>query len=230
MNGDPDRRVRARDLVQVAISAIVAGTVAVLFIYLTTISALGQSPTTIVDEWASVQPPPPPAVRAVTVDSRTTAFLILDIQQQNCNMQRRPRCVASIPRIQALLTRANARGMPVIYSTGPGGTVADIWWQVRPLDGEPVVISGVDKFLGTDLERVLRERGIRTVIVVGTAAHGAVLHTGSSAAMRGFGVIVPVDGLSAESLYIEQYTVWHLANAPTVGARVTLTRTDLISF
>jgi len=39
-----------------------------------------------------------------------------------------------------------------------------------------------------------------------------------------------VDGMSAESLYIEQYTAWHLANGPTISARVTLTRIDMIQF
>lgn len=191
---------------------------------------LAQTQSTIVDEWTAVQPPPPPALKSVTVDPRTTALLILDVQQQNCNRERRPRCVVSIPRIQTLLNRAIARGMPVVYSTTSGATAADIWWQVRPLGAEPIVSSGADKFFGTDLERILRDRGIRTVIAVGTAANGAVLFTSSSAALRGFQVVVPVDGMSAESLYIEQYTAWHLANAPTISARVTLTRIDMIQF
>jgi nicotinamidase-related amidase len=203
---------------------------AICLVVFGTLAARGQPAATIVDEWTAVQPPPPPALRAVTVDPRTTAYLVLDVQQQSCNMQRRPRCVASIPRLQALLNRAIARGMPVIYSLTPGAAVTDIWWQVRPLGSEPVVATVADKFFGTDLERILRERGIRTVITVGTAAHGAVLYTASGAAMRGFQVIVPVDGMSAESLYIEQYTAWHLANAPTVGTRVTLTRTNQIQF
>jgi hypothetical protein len=65
---------------------------------------------------------------------------------------------------------------------------------------------------------------------VGTAANGAILFTSSGAALRGLQVVLPVDGLSADSLYIEQYTVFHLANAPTIGARITLTRSDLIQF
>ena len=90
--------------------------------------------------------------------------------------------------------------------------------------------SGPDKFLGTELEKILKERNIKSVIVVGTAAHGAVLYTASGAALRGMHVIVPVDGISAESLYPEQYTVWNLANAPRVSNQVTITRTDLITY
>ena len=84
--------------------------------------------------------------------------------------------------------------------------------------------------MGTDLEKILKEKNIKTVIVNGTAAHGAVLYTASEAAFRGMKVIVPVDGLSAEALYPEQYTVWNLANAPRVSTQVTLTKTDMIKF
>lgn len=202
---------------------------ACIFVLLIAPSSLGQAVRTIIEDWAAATPPSPPALRAVTVDPKTTGLLVLDVQQQSCNLDRRPRCVASVPRIAALIARAAAKDLPVIYSLS-SGSVTDILWQVRPLGNEPLVISNSDKFLRTDLERILAERGIRTVIVVGTAAHGAVLHTASAAALRGLQVIVPVDGMSAESLYIEQYVAWHLANAPTIGARVTLTRTDLVNF
>jgi hypothetical protein len=41
-------------------------------------------------------------------------------------------------------------------------------------------------------------------------------------------VVLPVDGMSAENTYAEQYTAWHLANAPRVSAKVVLTKIDLI--
>jgi nicotinamidase-related amidase len=184
---------------------------------------------TIVDEWSTVKAPPAPELKPVTIDPKVTALLILDIQKQNCNMERRPRCVASVPKIQGLLARTRAKGVPVIYSLGTG-TAADIYQEVAPLGGESVVTSGPDKFLGTDLEKILKERGITTVIVTGTAAHGAVTYTASGAALRGFKVIVPVEGMSAENTYAEQYTAWHLVNAPRVGAQVTLTRIDMIQY
>jgi nicotinamidase-related amidase len=93
-----------------------------------------------------------------------------------------------------------------------------------------MVQSIADKFFKTDLEKILRDKGIKTVIIVGTAAHGAVLNTGSQAAYRGFRVIVPVDGMSSENTYFEQYVAYNLANAPGVGQQVTLTRFDMIQF
>jgi len=83
----------------------------------------------------------------------------------------------------------------------------------------------LDKFLNTDLEKILKDKGITTVIAVGQATQGAVITTGSEAAQRGFKVIVAVDGIAAQDDYYEQYTVWHLGNAPLLATRITLTST-----
>jgi len=49
------------------------------------------------------------------------------------------------------------------------------------------------------LEKILNDKGIKTVVVAGTAAQGAVLNTASQATLRGLRVIVPVDGMSAKN-------------------------------
>jgi nicotinamidase-related amidase len=183
---------------------------------------------TIIEEWNTVKAPPPPELEPVTVEPRETALLILDIQHQNCNPERRPRCVASIPKIQSLLTEVRNREMPVIYSLTRNASTADIREEVSPQPGDPIVKSGVDKFYGTELEEILRAKEIQTVILVGTSAHGAVLHTAAGAAMRGFRVIVPVDGMSAGDSFTEQYTCWHLVNGPGTRRQTTLTCIDLI--
>jgi nicotinamidase-related amidase len=193
-------------------------------------AAMAQTEGTIVEEWASVKAPPPVELKPVTVDVKETAFLILDIEERTCNAKRRPRCVASVPRIQKFLKRARAKGMPVVYSLTSRGTPDSIWREVAPQAGEPIVKSSVDKFFKTDLEKVLRDKGIKTVIIVGTTAEGAVLHTVTGVAMRGLQVIVPVDGMSAGTMYAEQYTAWHLVNAPGSRRRTTLTRFDMIEF
>jgi hypothetical protein len=61
------------------------------------------------DEWAGVKAPPPPEVKSVTLDPKTTALLLIDIIKQTCNMQRRPRCVAMVPKVQKLLAEARAK-------------------------------------------------------------------------------------------------------------------------
>lgn len=184
----------------------------------------------IIDEWSSVQAPPPPALTPVTIDRGTTALLLLDFNKQTCNAERRPRCIASIPQVTKLLGAARAAGVPVFYSLGGGGTPADILKELTPTADEPVVSAGVDKFAGTDLESLLKKKGIKTVIVAGVAANGAVLYTASGAATRDMKVIVALDGVSADSAYAEQYTAWHLVNAPRIGSSVTLTTIDAIKF
>ena len=189
----------------------------------TTVSA-----QTIVDEWANVKAPPAPELKPVTVDPKTTALLMLDFMNQNCG--RRPRCLASVPAVKKFLAEARAMGMMVVYTTGAGGTIADTVQDVAPAGSEPVVSAGVDKFLNTDLDKILKVKGIQTVITIGTAAHGAVLYTASAAGLRGMKVIVPVDGVSADG-YAEQYTAWHLANAPpSISRNVTLTKFDMVKF
>jgi nicotinamidase-related amidase len=206
------------------LSVVTAG----LFVCLTFTPVFGQ---TIIDEWSKVQPPKPPELKSVKIeDPKTTAFLVLDIIKQGCNNERRPRCVASVPKIQAFLTQARTKGVSVVHSYTSTSTPADILKEVAPLPGEPLVQAPADKFFRTDLEKILQDKGIKTVIVVGTAAHGAVLYTGSQSAYRGFKVIVPVDGMSSENTYFEQYTAYHMTNAPGVAQQVTLTKFDMIQF
>ena len=185
---------------------------------------------TIIDEWASISALPPPELKAVNVDKATTALVMLDFNHQTCNMERRPRCVASIPKVKKLLAAARAAGVPVAFSLGGGGKPTDIPTDLTPTANEPVVSSGLDKFAGTDLEKFLKDKGVRNVIMVGAAAHGAVLYTASTAAAHGFNVIIPVDGISADWPYAEQYTIWHFANVPILAKQFTFTRLDEIRF
>jgi len=186
---------------------------------------------TIIDEWASVQAPKPPELKQVKIDDpKSTAFLVLDLVKQGCNNERRPRCITSLPQIQAFLTQARSKGLTVIHSYTTSSSPADFLPDVAPSAGEPLVRAPADKFVRTDLEKILRDKGIKTAIVVGTAAHGAVVSTATQAAFRGFKVIVPVDGMSSEDTYFEQYTAYHLTKAPGVAQQVTLTKFDMIQF
>jgi nicotinamidase-related amidase len=183
---------------------------------------------TIVDEWDAVEIPQPPQLEEVAADPGKTALLILDIQRQNCNQERRPRCVSSLPGTRRLLERARERGALVVYSLTSSAEESDIREEVAPRGGEPIVKSGVDKFFNTELEQILRDGGVDAVIIAGTSAHGAVLHTATGAALRKYRVIIPVDCVSAGEAYAEQYTAWHLINAPGSRRQAVLTRSDLI--
>jgi nicotinamidase-related amidase len=194
------------------------------------------SASTIIDDWANVTPPAPPELKQVAVDAKDAALLVLDFNGAQdptkgpCNRNTKPRCLASIPNVKKLLDEARAKGVLVVYSVGGSGTAADIATDIAPQSTDPVVKSGPDKFVGTDLGKILADKAIKTVIVTGTTAEGAVLDTATDAALKGMNVIVPLDGMSASDLYPEQYVAWHLTHAPGVATKVTVTRSDMIKF
>jgi nicotinamidase-related amidase len=207
-------------------SAVAAG---LLAIPLTGMPAAAQ---TLIEEWNSAKLPPPPELKPITILPKETALLVMDFTTQTCTPERRPRCAASVPKVQKLVEAARVQGATIIYSVAvPNSTAADILKDLTPATGEQVLPPlGPDKFVNSDLEATLKQKGIKTVIAMGTQAQTSVLHTASSAALRGFRVIVPVDAMSADALFPELYTAWHLANAARIGNQVTLTKLDSISY
>jgi nicotinamidase-related amidase len=183
----------------------------------------------ILDEWANVKAPPaPPPVKEATLDPKTTALLMLDFVNPICGHY--PRCVASIPQVKKLLEGARNSGTMVVYTSIPKVPITEVLPDVAATGNEPFVQSFIDKFLNSDLEKVLKDKGIKTVITVGTSAVGAVMNTASHAAQVGFEVIAPADGLSAPDLYFEQYAVWQLTHAPVIPPHITLTMIDMVKF
>jgi nicotinamidase-related amidase len=204
--------------------------IATLLAALVSLATAPASAQTVIDDWANIKAQPPPELKSVTVDPKTTALLLLDFVHPICDPQKKPRCVASLPAMKKLLAQARSNHVMVVYSTAGNMTAKDIWADIAPMPGEPVVNAHADKFQDTDLEKILKDKGIKTVIVTGVNANGAVLYTASEAAFLGFKVIDPIDGSSAENEYIEQYVVYNFAHAPLVSAAVTLTTSDMIKF
>ncbi len=188
----------------------------------------------ILDDWSSVKPPTPIELKSVAIDPSTTALLILDMMKMNCGA--RPRCVVSVPKVKLLHDEARKAGMMIWYSlVGSGGqaTPADVIDQgFAPRDGEWVRQNGPDKFIGSNLDEKLKARGIKTVIVCGTSFQGVGIGTGSGSAQRGYKVIIPIDCLSSEDPYMEQYSAYHLfkGGPAVVTSQVTVTRSSMIKF
>jgi nicotinamidase-related amidase len=196
--------------------------------------AVSSFATDILDDWATAKAPPPPELKPVTVDGSTTALLILDMMKTNCGA--RPRCVATVPTIKRLHEEARKAGLMVWYSfVGSNGnaTTAD---QIDPAftarDGEWARQNGPDKFIGSNLDEKLKAKGIKTVIVCGTSFQGVGIGTGGGAAQRGYKVIIPIDCLSSEDTYMEQYAAFHLFKGGPAGvtSQVTMTRSTMMKF
>jgi nicotinamidase-related amidase len=186
---------------------------------------------TVIDEWATVKVPPPPELKSVSIDPASTALIVMDISTQSCTAEKRPRCVATVPKVQKLISEARAKGVFVLYTLAGTSKRTDLIKEIAPLEAEQSLSgAGPDKFVGIDLDTILKGKNIKTLITVGTSAEGAVLHTAAGAAFRGYDVVVPVDGMSSTNLYAEQYTAWHLTNAPRLPDHVKLTKVDMIKF
>ena len=186
----------------------------------------------LIEEWTTAKLPPAPALKPATLVPNETALLVMDFTNQTCTPQRRPRCAQSVPKMLKLVSDARGKGAFIVYSVAvPGSVATDILKELTPAAGEPVLPPlGPDKFIGSELEKTLKDKGIKTVVAMGTQAQTSVLHTAGAAALRGFKVVVPVDGMSADDVFPELYTAWHLANAARIAPQVTLTRFDMIGF
>ena len=187
---------------------------------------------TIVDDWSQAKLPPPPVLKPVTLVPKETALLVMDFTVQTCTPERRKRCADSVPKVKKFVEAARQHGALIIYSVAvPNSVATDVLKELTPAAGEQVLPPlGPDKFINSDLEKTLKDKGIKTVVAMGTQAQTSVLHTGGEAALRGFKVIVPVDAMSSDDLFPEAYTAWHLANAARISNQVTLTKLDMIGF
>ena len=173
---------------------------------------------------------------AVEVPVKGAALLVLDITSVICPP--RPTCVASVPKIAALVKKARDAKVPVIYSqTATAGStyIADI----APQPGDATVTGRADKFYGTNLEQILKDKAVETAVVVGSAANGAVLYTTFGLGLRGITVVVAQDGISGDPEFTETLTRWQLLNEPGFAnanntpldkGHVTLSTTDKITF
>jgi nicotinamidase-related amidase len=202
--------------------------------------AVPSSAETIIDEWQSVKAPPAPQLKSVTLDPKTTALLMVDIIKQTCNEKMRPRCVAAVPKIEKLLGAARSSGATVIYAlfpspspaTFPNPVISDYVPALAAKGNEPVVTAFVDKFMlgdkDTGLQKILKDKGITTLVPVGVASHNGVLFTSVMASLRGFNVVVPVDGMAGNNAYEDQATAYILTSS--IVYKVTLTSIDMLKF
>jgi nicotinamidase-related amidase len=179
----------------------------------------------------------------IAIEPKRTALLAMDFQNEIV-ARLGARGEDAVARAAEMIGAARAAGLAVIHVvvgfrpgypevsprnpvfaalSGSGRFVgvapgADIAPPVRPLDGEALVVKHrVSAFAGTDLEMILRARGIDALILTGLVTSGVVLSTLRQAADADHRLIVVKDACAdaddevhrvlTEKVYPRQATV-----------------------
>ena len=185
----------------------------------------------------TLQIPSPPAPVPVVLNPAITALLVFDIIEHIA--ERQPRCrELLVPAISALLARARKEGLTIVYGTRPPNMTT--WLpEVSPAPGDIKIESKAqDRFYNTDLDKLLKAKGITTLILVGWKVSGSVTYTSVGATLRGYTVVVPVDTTTDATdyeIFVGQYQILNqnsanTDNEPLKAKASTLSRSDLITF
>jgi ureidoacrylate peracid hydrolase len=149
-------------------------------------------------------------------------------------------CTAMLPRLISLIGEARSAGVEVVFVRSRARAyVSDAWrgkvapticatdWGreymegVVPLEGEAEVTKNrYGAFTNTDLDTVLRSKGVKTLLLVGTATNVCVETTAREAICRDYAPVVVLDCCAATSqeehdaaaLNIERYFGWTLSS------------------
>lgn len=199
--------------------------------------AIAQPAPAAGQQMQTVQMPATPNPARVTLDPKTTALVVLDFVEDICNAQ--PTCTGKmLPAMTPFLQQARKAGLPIVYGTRERNMTK--WLkEVAPTDGDIKIMSmAQDRFFRTDLDKILKARGVKTVILAGWKVSGSVTYTSVGAMAHDYTVVIPMDTTSAGSDYetiIGFYNVLNsgnanLTNQPLKAGSVTLSRTDMIEF
>jgi len=131
----------------------------------------------------TLQMPTLPDPVKVVLQPATTALLVFDMIDRICKSQ--PNCTGvMVPALASLLARARKAGVFVLYSTRE--PESSNWMpEVAPAPGDPVVKSvGQDRFYSTDLDKILKAKGITTLVLTGWKVSGLYLGRSDAAGVH----------------------------------------------
>lgn len=171
-----------------------------------------------------------------------TALLVVDMQGwflEPSSHAYLPSAASIVPGLVALSRAFRDIGLPVVFTrhlnTEEDAGALGLWWsdlirvddplsEIAPeLDTSVGVIltkNQYDAFHGTGLEDMLRERGVKRVVVTGVATHLCCETTARSAFVRGFEVTFPVDGTATYDEHHHLATLLNLSHGFATATRV----------
>lgn len=173
------------------------------------------------------------------------AVVVIDLQNEYLPTGKLPLTgiEAAVDNAARVIADARASGLPVIHvrhefvhgeipAFVPGSDGVAIQPAVAPLDGEPVIVKNYpNAFRETQLKRMLDERDVQDVVVVGAMSHMCVDAGVRAAADLGYSVTVIHDACATLDLEFGGVTVpaaqVHAAMMASLGfAYATLKSTD----
>ncbi len=132
--------------------------------------------------------------------------------------------------IKKLIEQGRKKNIPIIYvadSHDPDDREFEIWPShaventkgseviddLKPEKGDIIIKKKTyDGFFRTNLDEVLKEKNIDTLILTGVCTDICILHTGSSATLLGYKVKVPKEGVAALTDEDHKFALKHLEN------------------
>ena len=180
------------------------------------------------------QGPHRPDPKPLTLDAKTTAVLVLDMNAR-CDDPKQV-CSRIAPAVGEFLDTARGAAVPIIYTvsaTVKGKPLGELATALRHKDGEPVIYpDAFDKFVGGELQDWLRSKGAKTLVITGSSTNAAVLYTATTAArMYHNQVVIPVDGVNANSQYEHEYSLHQFTVLPSeANKQFQFTKLGMITF
>src|SRR5574342_761963 len=132
-----------------------------------------------VNGWTADEGPNRPEPKAVTLDRKSTAILVLDLNAR-CDDPKQVCSKITTP-LGDFLDKARAAAVPIIYTvsaSAKGKPIGELAAPLRRKESEAVIYpDGFDKFFGGELQALLKDKGAKTLIITGSATNNAVLYT-----------------------------------------------------
>lgn len=183
---------------------------------------------------AAEEGPNRPEPKPVTLDSKSTAVLVLDLNAR-CDDPKQVCSKITAP-LGDFLDKARAASVPIIYTVSTaakGKPIGELSAPLKRKENEVIIYpDGFDKFYSGELQPLLKDRGAKTLIITGSSTNSAVLYTATTAArMHRYAVVIPIDGVNAATRYEHEYAIHQFTVLPSEANKLfQFTKLSMISF
>ncbi len=159
-----------------------------------------------------------PEPKPLTLDAKSTAVLVLDLSTR-CHDPKLV-CAKLMPLLPEFLDKARAASVPIIYSissAAKGTPLGDVASPLKRKENEAVIYpDGFDKFMSGELQPMLKEKNVKTLVITGSATNNAVLYTATTAArIYKYNIVIPMDGVNADRQYEQEYSMHQFTVLPS---------------